>query len=256
VLRLLRTLQPGLAEHAVRRLKEACLITSNILQRTFSIKHAEGTGTCFTIDVGDRQYLLTAQHVVEGLVAGTDILIQHAQEWKRCPISDVWFAPGGADMAVISPRVQLSPALELDVSGSGGFSVSQEVYFLGFPYGYYTEAGNLNNDYPIPFVKRGIISGFTKESNGHQVIFVDGHNNPGFSGGPLVTTSTTHRQNLIGVISGYESTEEPILLNGQPTGLNYTYNTGLVIAYGLELALNHIRANQSGAPITTRPPAA
>ena len=201
----------------------------------------------------NRQYLLTAQHVVQGLKAGTEILIKHARDWKTCQVSNVWFAGGGTDLAVISPRAQLSPAWDIDITDSGGFFVSQEAYFLGFPYGYYTEAGSANNDYPIPFVKRGIIAGFTSESDGHQVIFVDGHNNPGFSGGPLVITSATHRQQLIGIVSGYRSAEEPILFNGQPTGLNYNYNTGLVVAYGLRLALDHILNNQTGAPITIRP---
>jgi S1-C subfamily serine protease len=229
------------------------MITSNILQRTFQIQHAGATGTCFSIDVENRQYLITAKHVVDGLVAGADILVHHAQDWKLCLVSDVWFATGGADVAVISPTKQVSPTLEVDLSGGVGSYVSQEVYFLGFPYGFYTEAGNINNDYPIPFVKRGIISGFTKASEEHQIIFVDGHNNPGFSGGPLVTTNASPRQNLIGVISGYQSTEESILLNDEPTGLKYNNNTGLVIAYGLEIALNHIRENPTGAPILQRP---
>ena len=38
---------------------------------------------------------------------------------------------------------------------------------------------------PLAFMKKGIFSATTNE-NGAVVFFLDGHNNPGFSGGPVV----------------------------------------------------------------------
>ena len=229
------------------------MVSSNILQRTFLVRVGAASGTAFTIDIDGRQYKVTAEHVIRGLVAGTDLLIRHANDWKKCPVGNVWSASGGTDVAVVSPKKQLSPALEIGVTGSDGFFVSEEVFFLGFPYGYFTEAGQANNDYPIPFVKRGIISGFTKASNGHQVIFVDGHNNRGFSGGPVVTTTATKQHNVIGVVFGFQSVPEPVLFGGQPTGLTYDYNSGLVVVHNIRPALDYIRQNPFGAQITTRP---
>ena len=60
----------------------------------------------------------------------------------------------------------------------------QDVYFLGFPYGLHGDMSALSNDLPFPFVKKGIISLF--HNDGVNRIYLDGHNNPGFSGGPVV----------------------------------------------------------------------
>lgn len=53
------------------------MITTNVLQRTFRIKYGENTGTCFTIDVDDRQYIATARHVVDGIQRKDTIEIFH-----------------------------------------------------------------------------------------------------------------------------------------------------------------------------------
>ncbi len=38
---------------------------ANILNRTFHMSYGGSTGTCFTVDVDGRQYLVTARHVVQ-----------------------------------------------------------------------------------------------------------------------------------------------------------------------------------------------
>ena len=63
----------------------------------------------------------------------------------------------------------------------------QEVFFAGFPFGenlFTTSTQTVNGLFPMPFVKKGIISAEATE-NGATILYLDGHNNPGFSGGPI-----------------------------------------------------------------------
>jgi hypothetical protein len=62
----------------------------------------------------------------------------------------------------------------------------------------------VNNSYPIPFAKSGIISTPTIIVDGVHLIYFDGFNNAGFSGGPLFTISTHDSSvNVIGIVKGY-----------------------------------------------------
>jgi hypothetical protein len=51
------------------------MITSNVIQRVFHLKFGTGTGTCFAIDFEGRQYLVTAKHVVYGLIDKQEVEI-------------------------------------------------------------------------------------------------------------------------------------------------------------------------------------
>ena len=76
----------------------------------------------------------------------------------------------------------------------------QDAYFLGFPYGLKSEYEDFNNNFPVPFVKKAIVSSLdTDKDCNRQIIFLDGHNNPGFSGGPVVFTEL--RKNVYKVVS-------------------------------------------------------
>ena len=150
---------------------------------------------------------------------------------------------------MMSPKQQISPAHPLKVSNGEGFFLSQQIYFLGFPFGLRMDAGEINNHFPIPFVKTGIIANFTTEQPGAQLIYCDGHNNPGFSGGPIVTIENGNQVAVIAVVSGYRFNDDHILFNGKSTGLTYQSNTGLVIGYGLSEVLAQLAVSPTGAPI-------
>ncbi len=57
------------------------MITTNIVQRTFRIRSTQ-EGTCFTIDVDDRQYIVTARHLVEKVVGQSSVKIMQEKKWK------------------------------------------------------------------------------------------------------------------------------------------------------------------------------
>jgi hypothetical protein len=68
--------------------------------------------------------------------------------------------------------------------------ITQEVCFLGFPYGsFYTRGEPINRGFLLALVKRAI--GSSMPFNGRDevmVCYLDGINNPGFSGGSAVWT--------------------------------------------------------------------
>lgn len=86
-----------------------------------------------------------------------------------------------ADIAVIIPPRQLTTTLLLEPAQKKNVIVTQEVYFLGFPFG--SSAGEFPafGIHPVPIAKHGILSAI-----GDGNLVVDALNNPGFSGGPIV----------------------------------------------------------------------
>ena len=154
------------------------------------------------------------------------------------------------DIAILSPECQLSPAHPL-VATTAGIILGQDIYFCGFPFGLRCEVGDLNRDFPMPFVKKGILSAFASRDECPTRMYIDGHNNPGFSGGPLVFSDMNTRElKIAGVISGYRPTYEPVLLKGDDVGLTSQQNTGIAIAYDLKNGVEYIKQNPAGAEVS------
>jgi hypothetical protein len=59
---------------------------------------------------------------------------------------------------------------------------------------------------------------------------LDGHNNPGFSGGPVV----------------FKAVEQPIFQGDEETALTYRYNTGIIVAHDIKAAMTIIQGNPVG----------
>jgi len=72
--------------------------------------------------------------------------------------------------------------------------IGQDVFFLGFPYNYDSllQQSPFGNT-PIPFVKKACMSAIIK-SGEDILLLLDGHNNPGFSGGPVCFSASTKKQ--------------------------------------------------------------
>ena len=227
------------------------IITTDILQRTFRLLWDNRTGTCFTIDVDGRQYLITARHIVEPISGLGTVQIFHDNSWKHLQVELVGHGRQGIDITVLAPRLQLSPAHQLHAT-IAGVVISQDVYFLGFPYGLTNEVGKLNNKFPLPLVKKAIVSAI--QFGDVKTLLLDGHNNPGFSGGPVVCRRVEDRQGVltvIGVVSGYVHTSEPVYDSQSVTALSYKYNTGIISAYAITHAIDLIHVNPIGFKLSS-----
>lgn len=224
-------------------------ITNNVLSRTFRIKYGKQIGTCFTIDIDERQYIVTAKHIVLNVNENDSIRILHQGIWKRLKTSIVWLPKSEEDIAILAPEIQISPTFPL-IPSMDGIILSQDLYFCGFPFGLNTEVGKLNQDFPLPFIKKGIVSATETRTDCSTLIYIDGHNNPGFSGGPVVFNDLeTNKLKVAGVVSGYYSKSEPVLKMNSPTELMSVQNTGIVIAYALGRGVSHIEQYPTGVRV-------
>ena len=156
------------------------MITTNVIQRTFRLKVGNRAGTCFTIDVEGRQYVVTARHVVSDLQAGAaaHVEILHDRRWKRVRVHVAWLSDEETDAAILSPEVQLSPSYELKPTTTH-LTFGQQVYFCGFSKLVPQVPEKINNGYPIALARQGIVAGMVFE-NGGITLVIDGHNIPGF----------------------------------------------------------------------------
>jgi hypothetical protein len=249
-------------------------VTSNILQRVFLIKYGGKLGSSFTIDVQNRQYLITARHLVNGIKKGNTIEVFHNNQWEPVKVIPLYTDPSEVDIVVLVLPMQISPSHPLEAS-CANYSLSENTYFLGFPYGYNMDYRQLNNGYPLPFVKQGIVSAFDSLPNKYQVVFVDGMGNPGFSGGPILRVSNrvTKQLTVMAVVSHlipHGPQEEDKVLRkvkkagGEPskekgsgdefkfveTDMIVKGNPGLVVGYCIDSALDAISKNPIGPLIS------
>ena len=229
-------------------------ITTNILHRTFQLSFGKSRGgTCFTVDYDNRQYIVTARHIVEPITDSATIRIKHEKVWKDCLVNLVGHCEGEVDISVLAAGLQISPKHPLPTSYDN-IILGQDVYFLGFPYGLTSEIGELNRNFPLPLVKKAALSAVNPDT---ILFYLDGHNNRGFSGGPVVffeMGKPANKLSLAGVVSGYHSSMEPVYLEEKRTSLEFKYNTGIILAYGIKHAVDLISQNPIGFNLEDKKP--
>jgi hypothetical protein len=137
---------------------------------------------------------------------------------------------------------------------SAGVVYGQDVHFLGFPYGLLGKYTLTHQGYPHPFVKKATVSLFQSD----EIFLLDGHNNPGFSGGPVVFSdhAWTTNNKVFAVISEYMSVDQPVLAkddtgHAEPSqSLVVDSNTGIIVAWAVDFAVQLARANPIGVQCT------
>ena len=232
------------------------MITANVIQRTFHTRYAGRTGTVFAIDRDRRQYLVTARHVVDGILSGQIIEVFHERQWKRVPIEVVGVGEGATDVAVLACHMRLAPTYPLEPSAAG-LVFGQQVYFLGFPFGWDSGGEDMNYDFPLPFVKAGIVSAVMLGGD-PSLLYIDAHGNRGFSGGPVVFVPPGRPANELRVAGVVAEAPTPLLReivdksgrplvgdDGDPIAY-FPENQGFVVAFGIRHVTDLIDANPVG----------
>jgi len=224
------------------------VVTQNIIRRTFHIAIGQNEGTCFAIDVNNKQYLITAQHLFNhGNVERASVF--RNDNWEEIPINLVGHCRNPIDISVFATNFRISDSIS-PISNMNGLIYGQDAYFLGYPYGLQYDIGELNRNYPLPFIKKATVSLMINDQDNAQFLYLDGHNNPGFSGGPVVFTNrNTNGFQLAAIISGYRTQNQNIYNGNNVLPLTYRYNTGIVIAYSINHAIDLINQNPIGYDI-------
>jgi S1-C subfamily serine protease len=212
----------------------------NIYTRVLQIQASVSSGSAFTIEVDKRQYLVTARHVLVGTKPDDTIKLKNGAKWETIPAKFI-DCPTNADIAVLVAPRQLTLTFTAPPS-SVGVLVGQDVFFMGFPYGLHSSMQSFN----VAFVKKGILSSMITDTDGISTIYIDGHNNPGFSGGPMVfKNSSDNEWHIAGVVSGFLWATNPIV-NGTGTNSFVQDNTGIVVGVDIRTAVDAIRKNPIG----------
>lgn len=224
------------------------MITMNVISRTFQLKCGNQHGTCFTIDVDHKQYICTAAHCLIEF-NGRAIELFHENKWKELKVKIVGYSSKGTDICVLSSEILLSPSLPL-LPDASGIALGQDTYFLGFPLGIQASAGEINRHYAMPLVKKATLSGICFENP--KTLLLDGHNNLGFSGGPVVFQKKPGSEFFVAsIVSAYNQMPEPIFdTKGNKTPLRYHANMGIVVSYLIDYALDVIHTNPIGCEIS------
>ena len=222
-------------------------VTTNILQRTFRIHHDGSTGTCFTIDVQGRRYLITAKHVVDSIRDDAVVELSYDRGWLPMPVRLVGHGAGDIDVTVLAPQKLFGAPHALNLT-TAGLYLAEDIYFLGFPYGLGMEVKtDLNAGFPLPLVKKAVVSALGLEDG---PMLLDGHNNAGFSGGPVARRGTKKEQAVIGVVSGYRFDRQKVRdAKGKETSHTYDTNTGIVIAHDIRHTLEIVAGNPIGISV-------
>ena len=166
---------------------------------------------------------MTARHIARSVGDRGAVEIFHDGLWKPAIVNLVGHGAGDVDVSVLAPQKLFGAAHQL-LTTSDNMTLGDDVYFVGFPFGLFADGDRMNAGFPLPLVKKAIVSAFYVEDG---LILLDGHNNPGFSGGPVLRGPAAKQ--VIGVVSGYRF-ERRNVLNKRGNQGPYTYdaNTGIV----------------------------
>jgi len=229
------------------------MITNNILQRTFLISYSGATGSSFTMEHKGKQYLITAKHVLESddVQNGDNIKINVFRDtkWYNLNCNVYLHYDPEIDIAVLKTEQVIFPSYPVKFALENLY-LGGDLYFLGFPYGMHMEdKGIINQKFPLPFVKKGILSAMINEFS-ITTFFIDAHNNKGFSGGPIITVNEKGEINVVGVNVSYvkhantlsieESDDEGGLFEKE---IEYFENSGIMKAQSIHHVIQIIEQN-------------
>jgi prepilin-type processing-associated H-X9-DG protein len=247
------------------KLSRASGVPFAILDRVFPFKYKGEGGTCFVIDMDDRQYIITARHLVPGMKSGESVQLYISKEWSHFKINPIFPANDKSDIAALAADRLIVPKMDLLV-GTDGIIIGQDTYFLGFPDlppTPYLKISTLVRGRHFPFVKNATLSAIDPSPDAGNVLYLDGHNNPGFSGGPVIVANHNKEESLqiVGVVSGYypqnvrvkeKQAKEPRPGTRKMKTDVTPYvpeNSGIVISFSMAEIVKAIQSNPIGFPL-------
>ncbi len=226
-------------------------VTTNVFLRVFRIQSGDHAGTAFTVEVDGQQYVITARHnLTKPDEANVDIeLFLTDGVWHSFKARAIY--PENKSVDIVALDVGQKVTIEWPFEPTpDDIVLGQQVYFVGYPWGLGSRGGNPGGVAEIPFLKSGILSAIDSQQKDSIIFFIDGQNNPGFSGGPIVfrhTKSGIFR--VAAVVKGYRNEGYPVLKEKDlqnPNAKAYEDlftrgNSGIVVAYSIQHIVDAIR---------------
>jgi len=220
-------------------------VPGEILKRTLLIRVGEDRiGTAFKIDRSGKLYLVTARHMVAGLpVVDAIIHVWRDNKWDDLKTVKTMFPlSNDADIAVLETQEKVEQPFAIQpATGTEGPTFGQQVWFLGYP----TALGAALPKLQFPFIKRGTMSAIDSSDRNAVVFYIDGFNNPGFSGGPIIYWDfSSHAIRILGVVQGFrtELANGKSMVNGQAIDTAVLVNSGILVGYSINHAIQAIES--------------
>ena len=209
----------------------------NVLQKVFAIKINESIGSSFAYPLNGYFCFITAAHVIENLKnkLEAEIEIYTNNIWKKIKVTPYFLDKNDIDIAILKTDIKVEEGESATELSAANLILGQDIYFLGFPYFdlkiKYT-ASQFNSFFTIPFVKKGVLSKFDNTN-----IFFDGHNNPGFSGGPIVFWDYQEKKHkVLGIVSSYVTQRGSVQKIETSSKEFYNENSGIGHGYNIRYA--------------------
>jgi hypothetical protein len=246
--------------------------TFNVLTRVLMVESQYERGTTFSLDVDQREYWITAKHILTGAEhppygsvtsksASLRILDPSSpgEKWLAINFSVIETEKDVDIVALAPPQPLLDDPLPSVPGDSGGAFLGGDCEFLGFPYGGGWRATFTDGkSFWMPFVKHCTVSAMTHEDK--RIWVLDGINNAGFSGGPVIFR-TGPEQKIMAVVSGYHTEPTEVIPSApdksapkspktkkpaaQPKE-TVNLNSGFIITFDISYAIDAIRQNPIG----------
>lgn len=250
--------------------------TGGALTRTGMVEYNNERGTIFSIDVDGREYWITAKHILTGAkhppigsVGKKSVTVHfldpNSDQEHWVPLTFSVIDPGpDIDIVALAPSYAiLQNAIPSPSTDFAGVTLGGDCEFLGFPFGGgWRATWEGGKHYWMPYVKHCTVSSLPAG----PIMILDGINNPGFSGGPVLY-NTGPNQKIVAVISGYQSEPAEVITSAasrpkvikppakplQSVAVNV--NSGFIIAYTISPVIDAIKKNPIG-PLRPPPNAA
>jgi hypothetical protein len=224
------------------------VVPTNILYRVFQLKCGGSAGTMFALDFDERQYIITATHLLDAWSEGSPVEIHHNGAWQELPVTVVGRTTEELDVTVLAARQPMCPPGFPAEPTLADIILGQDVHFVDFPFGWRGPSTELLRRAPLPFVKRACLSMLDME---HDLMFLDGINNVGFSGAPVFfqPRGDTKTWSIAGVVTGYHDVAGFVSANDEETALTYYSNSGLIYVAPIKKVVDVIKANPTGVPV-------
>lgn len=225
-------------------------VTSNVFLRVFRIQSGDHAGTAFTVEVDGQQYVITARHNLAKPEANVDIgLFLTDGAWHSFRARAIYPENNSVDIVALDVGQKVTVEWSFEPTPDD-IVLGQQVYFVGYPWGLGSRGGTPGGVAEFPFLKSGILSAIDSQQKDSIIFFVDGQNNPGFSGGPIVFRhAKSGAFRVAAVVKGYRNEGFPVLKEKDlqnPNARAYEDlwtrgNSGIVVGYSIQHIVDAIR---------------
>ena len=213
--------------------------TDRIFDRTYLIVTDVGAGTCFSVDYEGQEFIVSVGHLFKTELkdgSAVEVTLYLKKEVKKLTVKVYKPLKNTIDIAVLILPQKISKKESYDLGGDCMFG--QDVYFLGYPMfsGKMLFTRDINGQI-LPLFKKASYAGVIVSKDTVSNILLDGHNNPGFSGSPVIFYDyNDNKYKVIAIISGYFIQENKNKGRCKRSSTNQE-NSGIISCFGIEDAI-------------------